>query len=181
MAIKAKIEFDPKIKLKARRTLDGNILILDHEDIDIVFMPEQSKCISFPKEAMNDQVYAAQDRMFSFLAKKGIVSHSSIKGGNVFGSLEAEVLQSKIPGIDQSQVFLYVLHEYITGEKPYFKSSKEFDDDRLDALLQPSDEDSTELGDVPQDAKKGSMDSRIRPYGFQYNYSLIREDESEDE
>ena len=178
MSIKAKIEFDPKIRLKARRTLDGNILILDHEDIDIVFMPEQNKCVSFPKETMNDKVYAAQDRMFAFLARKGVVSHSSIRGGNVFGSLEGDVLESKIPGIDQSQVFLYVLHEYINGEKPYFKSSKEFDDERLDALLRPSEEDSTELGDVPQDAKKGSMDSRVRPYGFQYNYSLIREDES---
>ena len=180
MTIKAKIDFDPKIKLKARRTLDGNIMILDHEDIDIVFLPEKNKCVSFPKSVMSDKVYAAQDRMYDFLAKKGIISRHTIRGGNVFGSMEAEVLESTIPGIDQGQAFLYTVHEYLTGEKPYFKSSQEFDDDRLDHLLRPGDEESTELGDVPQSATKGSMDSKVRPYGFQYNYSLIRENESED-
>lgn len=180
MTINAKIEFDPRVKLKARRTLDGNIIVLDHEDIDIVFIPEKNKCITFPKENLSDKVYAAQDRMFAFMARKGIVSHDSIKGGNVFGSMEAEVLESKVPGVDADQVFLYVLHEYINQEKPYFRSSSQYDDERLDHLLRPDDEDSTELGDVPQAAQKGSMDSKVRPYGFQYNYSLIREDESED-
>ena len=180
MAINAKIEFDPRIKLQARRTLDGNIIVLDHEDIDIVFIPEKNKCITFPKENLSDKVYAAQDRMFNFMARKGIVSHDSIKGGNVFGSMEAEVLESKVPGVDADQVFLYVLHEYINQEKPYFKSSSQYDDERLDRLLTPDDDNSTELGDVPQAAQKGSMDSKVRPYGFQYNYSLIREDESED-
>ena len=180
MTINAKIELDPRVKLKARRSLDGNIMIFDHEDLDIVLMPEKNKCLTFPKEAMSDKVYEAQDRMFSFLAKKGIISHSSVRGGNVFGSMEADILQAKIPGVDPTQAFLYSIHEYLTDEKPYFKSSEEYDDERLDALLRPSPEDSTELGDVPQSDTKGSMDSRVRPFGFQYNYSLVRESESED-
>jgi len=180
MSIKAKIELDPRVKLKARRTLDGNILILDHEDIDIFFMPEKNKCITFPKESMSDKVYSAQDRMFHFLAKKGIVDRSTVKGGNVFGALEADIMESKIPGIDQTHAFLYVLQEYLTDERPYFKSSEEYDEERLDNLLRPSEEDSTELGDVPQSDKKGSMTKQIGPYGYQYNYSLVRESESED-
>ena len=181
MTIKAKIKLDPRIKLKARRSLDGNIMVLDHEDIDIVFMPEKNKCITFPKEAMSDKVYSAQDRIFKFLASKGVISRSTIRGGNVFGALEAEMLESKIPGIDRDQAFLYTIHEYITSEKPYFKTSDEYDDERLDALLRPSPEDSTELGDVPQAASKGSHNSSVRPYGFMYNYSLVREgNESED-
>ena len=180
MTIKAKIELLPRIKLNARRSLDGNIMIFDHEDIDIVFMLEAGKCVSFPKETMSDKVYSAQDRMFKFLSKRGVVNASSIQGGNIFGSMEAEVLDSTIPGINRDQAFLYALHEYLTGEKPYFKTSSEYDDDRLDSLLRPSDDDSTELGDVPHSDQKGSMDSKVRPYGFQYNYSLIREGESED-
>ncbi len=179
MTIKAKIEFDPRVKLKARRTLDGNIMILDHEDIDMVFLPEKNKCITFPKTSMSDKVYAAQDRMFQFFVTKGLVDRSTIRGGNVFGSLEADIMESKIPGIDQTQAFLYAVHEYITEEKPYFKTSDEYDDERLDALLRPSGEDSTELGDVPQSDKKGSMHKQIGPYGFQYNYSLVRESESD--
>tara|TARA_Y100000114_G_scaffold132437_1_gene131192 strand:+ start:1444 stop:1986 length:543 start_codon:yes stop_codon:yes gene_type:complete len=180
MEIKAKIKLDPRIKLKARRTLDGNIMILDHEDIDVVFLPEKNKCVAFPKESMSDKVYAAQDRMFHFFAKKGIINHSTIRGGNVFGAMEAEILESTTPGVDQTQAFLYTIHEYITGEKPYFKTSDEYDDERLDALLRPSDEDATNLGDVPQSDRKGSMHKQIGPYGFQYNYSLVRESESED-
>lgn len=180
MTIKAKIELDPRVKLKARRTLDGNIIIFDHEDIDIVFMQEKKKCVTFPKDNMSDKVYSAQDRMFSFMAKRGIISQSSIKGGNVFGSLEAELLESKIPGVDAVQAFLHVVNEYFEIERPYFKSSDEYDDERLDALLRPSDEDSTELGDVPQSDRKGSMHKQIGPYGFQYNYSLVRESESDD-
>lgn len=180
MEIKAKIKLDPRVKLKARRTLEGNIMILDHEDIDIVLMPEQNKCITFPKEVMSEKVYDTQDRMFRFLSKKGIVDQSTVRGGNIFGSLEADIMVSKIPGVDSSQAFLYALHEYINDEKPYFLSSSEYDEKRVDALLRPSDEESTELGDVPQSDKKGSMHKQIGPYGFQYNYSLVRESESED-
>jgi len=181
MAIDIKIELDPRISLKARRTIEGNIIILDHEDIDIVLMSEKKKCITFPKEAMSDKVYSSQDRMFSFLAKKGLINRGTIRGGNVFGSLEADMLESKIPGVDYDQALLYSIHEYITDERPYFKSSEEYDDARLDAMLRPSPEDSTDLGDVPQKSSKGSMTKQIGPYGFQYNYSLVREgSESED-
>ena len=180
MAIDVNIVMDPRIELKARRTIDGNIIILDHEDMDIVLMTEKKKCVTFPKSNMSDKVYHSQDRMFRHLAKSGLINQSTIRGGNVFGSLEAEMLESKIPGVDYGQALLYSIHEYITGERPYFKSSEEYDDDRLDAMLRPSTEDSTELGDVPQSAQKGSMNKQIGPYGFQYNYSLIREDQGED-
>ncbi len=181
MTINIDIELDPRIDLKARRTIDGNIIILDHEDMDIVLMKEKKKCITFPKDSMSDKVYSSQDRMFNFLARKGLISQSTIRGGNVFGSMEAEMLESKIPGVDYNQALLFSIHEYITGERPYFKSAEEYDDDRLDAMLRPSPEDSTELGDVPQSARKGAHDPSVRPYGFMYNYSLVREgNESED-
>tara|TARA_B100000085_G_scaffold193893_1_gene177791 strand:+ start:12262 stop:12807 length:546 start_codon:yes stop_codon:yes gene_type:complete len=180
MTVTLDIQLDPRVELKARRTLDGNIMILDHEDIDIVLMLEKKKCVAFPKSEMSDRVYFSQDRMFKFLAKKGLVDHASIRGGNVFGSMEAQVLESKIPGIDRTQAVLYSLHEYITGERQYFKTADEYDDSRLDNLLRPSEEESTELGDVPHADRKGAHDSRMRPYGFMYNYSLLREGESED-
>ena len=181
MTINVDIKMDPRVELKARKTLDGNILILDHEDIDIVLVTEKNKCVTFPKKSFSDRVYDSQDRVFKFLAKKGVINRSTIRGGNVFGSLEAEMLESVIPGIDSTQAFLYVIHEYIKEEKPYFKTQDEYDDARLDSLLRPTPEDSTELGDVPQKAQKGVHSPSMRPYGFMYNYSLVREgNESED-
>jgi hypothetical protein len=180
MTITVDIQQDPKIKLKARRTLNGNIMIFDHEDIDIVLSSESKKCIVFPKEQMSDKVYDAQDRMFKYLIKRGIVDHSSVRGGNVYGSLEAGIMESKIPGVDNIQAALYSISEYINKEAPFFKNASDFDDDRLDHLLEPDAEDSTELGDVPQEPQKGSLHPGIRPYGFMYNYSLIRENNKED-
>lgn len=180
MSVDLKIKLDPRVELKARRTLDGNIMILDHEDMDIVLMLEKNKCVTFPKEALSNKCYVAQDRMFSFLSKKGLIDRTSIVGGNVFGSLEAKMLESKIPGIDQTHAMLFTIEEYITGEKKFFKDSNDYDEDRLDAMLRPSPEDSTELGDVSQEPMKGSMSKQIGPYGFQYNYSLLREGQGED-
>ena len=165
------------IELNAKRSLDGNIMIFDHEDLDIILMAETNKCLTFPKDGLSDKVYYSQDRMFKFLMKKGIIDPSSIQGGNIYGSMEAKILESKIPGVDALQATLFSLYEYIKEEKPYFASSKEIELDRLDKLLRPSDEDSTDLGDVPQEPRKGSLSTRVRPYGFRYNYSLIRERE----
>ena len=181
MTINVKLKLDPRVELKIRRTLEGSLIILDHEDMDIVLISEKNKCIAFPKENMSDKVYASQDRMFNYLAKKGILSPAKIRGGNVFGAMEAELFQSAVPGIDRDQAFLYAIHEYISQERPYFKDSSNYDDARLDALLRPDDEDSTELGEVPHSDTKGSLHNKVRPYGFMYNYSLIRESESEDE
>tara|TARA_B100000073_G_scaffold346794_1_gene359134 strand:+ start:9396 stop:9944 length:549 start_codon:yes stop_codon:yes gene_type:complete len=181
MTVNVNIKLDPRIELKARRTLSGDIMILDHEDMDIVLMLEKKKCVTFPKSEFSDKSYVAQDRMMSFLAKKGLIDRGSVVGGNVFGSLEAKMLESKVEGIDQTQALLFSIEEYITGEKKFFRQSKDYDDARLDAMLRPAPDDSTELGDVPQAAEKGSMSARVRPYGFQYNYSLVREGkESED-
>ena len=181
MSINLNIELDPRIELQARRTISGDIIIMDHEDMDIVLMLEKKKFITFPKEEYTEKSYVAQDRMMNFLAKKGLIDRSSVAGGNVFGSLEAKMLESKIPGIDQTQALLFSIDEYISEEKRFFRQAADFDDAHLDSLLRPPPEDSTELGDVPHAAEKGSMAARVRPYGFQYNYSLVREGkESED-
>lgn len=181
MTISVDIEKNPTISLKLRRTLDGKVMIFDHEDIDIILSLENKKCVAFPKEQMNDKAYQAQDRMFEYLSRRGVVDKSSIRGGNVHGSLEAMILESKVPGIDNLQACLYAISEYLNREKPFFKSANDFEEERLDRLLDPGPEDSTELGDVPQSDQKGSMHPGIRPYGFMYNYSLIRENQKEEE
>jgi len=179
MTVSVKVERDPEIQLKAKRSLDGNIMIFDHEDIDIILMLEKNKCLAFPKENMNDKVYYAQDKMFKFLSKKGVIDPSSIRGGNIYGSMEASILKSKLPKVDPIQATLYSLYEFMQEEKPYFMRSSKLDLDQLGRYLRPDDEHSTDLGDVPHGDAKGSLDSRVRPYGFRYNYSLLREEENE--
>ena len=105
--------------LKARRSLDGNIIISDHPEIDIVVMPEKMKVLTFSKENFDDTVYETQNRLMKFLFKKGVIVYDSICGGNVYGSLEAKIQQpSKQYPIDD--IMLMILSKFIEEEKPSF-------------------------------------------------------------
>tara|TARA_R100001509_G_scaffold114907_1_gene70039 strand:- start:3444 stop:4007 length:564 start_codon:yes stop_codon:yes gene_type:complete len=186
--IAIKIEKDPStgedlpkevIHLNASRSLSGDIMIFDHEDVDIVVIPTKNKCVAFPKEEIDDKAYGAQDRLFNVLASRGVIDPSSIRGGSFYGAMEASILKSSFEGIDEVQAALYVIHKFLEEEKPYFQATKSISDRDLDHVLDPEDEYSTELGDVPHSDKKGSMDPQVRPYGYMYNYSLIREDTDE--
>ena len=52
---------------------------------------------------------------------------------------------------------------------------KHLQHDLMTYHFEPDQEDSTELGEVPHEEKKGSLDHRTRPFGYQYMYSLLRE------
>lgn len=58
------------MSLKIRKTLDGNYVVSDHTDIEIVISPNQNKVIAFAKDAYDDYVYETQDKLFKFLVKK---------------------------------------------------------------------------------------------------------------
>ena len=159
-SVKIKIK-DPTLKerynfkLELRRALNGDLLIFDHADIDIVVLKEKKKIVAFAKDIMSEIVYGAENRLFEYLRKKGIIAYDSIQGGNVYGSLEGALLESK--EVDPVKAALYQISEWITTERPYFESAQAHDDMMDDALLDPNDENSTELGEVPQEEEKGSI------------------------
>ena len=74
------------VELKARKALDGSLLITDHNKIDIAVMPAQMKITTIPKSNTSEDVYPYQDRLLELLADKGIIDRSTIRGGNVFRS-----------------------------------------------------------------------------------------------
>jgi len=154
--------------MKARKTLDGNIILYDHEDIDIIVQPAKNKIIVFPKAQTDENIHASQLRLLDFLSRKGVIELGSIQGGNVHNSYEAILPQSTDPEIDPVQVAVYAIHKFILKEKPYFIFKKEQEQREDDRLVEPSEEDSTELGEVPHDKMKGS----IRPGLFYRYYGL---------
>ena len=145
------------VEMTARRTLDNNILILDHEEIDIVIYPEQQKVLALAKNEFSDQVYETQDRLFSFLNKKGVIDFSSVHGGNVYGSMQAKILESKIDGIDASQATVFSIEKFLEAERPYFMISKAYARAEEDRLVEPDPDETTELGEVPPGQQKGSI------------------------
>jgi len=142
-------------ELNARESLDGNLMIYDHKDIDIVLMQEQKKIVAFAKDIITDSVYGAESRLFEFLRKKGIVAYDSIQGGNIYGSMEAKILDSK--KYDSVKSALLNIAEWFKEEKPSMEYEEEHDQMMNDALLNPDDEHATELGEVPHEEEKGSI------------------------
>jgi len=177
MAIKVNITKDPTpvqatMELNIRKTLAGNIMILDHDDIDIVLLPEQNKIIAFPKDAMSDVIYGTQDRLFYFLEKKGLIEYGSVRSGNVYGSMEALIASPVDEGVSALQSAVYSVGKFIEEEKPYFMTMNAYEEREEQAMLNPDDEDSTELGEVPHQKEKGSLrPGWIRgPYGMSTHY-----------
>jgi hypothetical protein len=153
-----------KMKLNIRRTLDGDLVIADHPDIDIVVQPEKMRVVCFPKTMLNDEVYAAQNRFFEYMTKNGIITRDSVRGGNVYGSLEGTIgTPTKPMAIDEIATFS--VGKFIEEERPSFMYQKAMEEREEEIMTDPEAEDSTELGEVPQEKVKGSIiPHRVRRY-----------------
>ena len=159
-----------RITLNARRSLDGNYMIFNHPEIDIIVMPEKNKVVSFSKEKASKNVYDAQDRLFNYLIRRGTIEFDSVQGGNIYNSLEAAILESKIEGVNSVQSVLYNIGKFLLEEQPYYSFIKSYFDEEEDWLLDPDAKHSTELGEVPQEQTKGSIRPGMLPYALYYEY-----------
>tara|TARA_R100000152_G_C6722577_1_gene148350 strand:+ start:205 stop:849 length:645 start_codon:yes stop_codon:yes gene_type:complete len=147
-----------EFKLNVRRALNGDLMIFDHNDIDIMILTEKKKIVAFAKDMMSDVVYGAENRLFTYLKKQGVIAYDSIQGGNVYGSMEGLMLEMK--GDKQPESIDYVLYqisEWMNSERPYFESNEAYEEMHDDYLLNPDDENSTELGEVPHEEEKGGI------------------------
>ena len=153
-----------KFKLNIREAHNGDLMIFDHPEIDIVVMVEKKKIVTFAKDLATDIVYGTSSRLMERLRNKGVIAYETIQGGNVYGSLEGKLLEMKNPEMKEKMfpLILNQISEWIESERPYFETVEEYEQMYDDSLTHPDKEDSTELGEVPQDEKKGS----IRPYIF---------------
>ncbi len=156
--------------LQIRKTLDGKLVVFDHDVIDIIIDPEGSKVTTFAKNTLGDHVYNAQDRLFDFLIKKGVVKPESVKGGNVYGSIEGEIVKSKNENVSALQTVVFNVAKFIEHERPFFDRIQDHLEDFEDRVVNPDEEESTELGEVPHGEHKGSL----RPHWIRSPYAHTR-------
>lgn len=142
------------VELVARKTLDGNIMIQDHMDIDIVVLPEKSKIVCFAKKQMNNSIYAVQQKMFEFLRRKGVIIPETVMGGNVYGSMEAKY-PAKSEIADPTQAVVFSISKFIEEEKPYFMWDAAHKAEEEERVLEPSEEDTTAYSSDLHSPKKG--------------------------
>ncbi len=155
--------------LNLRSAINGDLMIMDHKDIDIVIKQGEKKVVTFAKETLSDLVYGAESRLLEYLRKSGIIEIDSIKGGNIYGSLEGKLQE----GGKVVEVALLKISEWIETEKPSMAARTSYDDMEDDHLISPDGEYSTEFGEVPHEERKGSIDQRslFAPYLYgRYTY-----------
>ena len=163
-----------RLELDLRKSMNGDLMIFDHGDIDIVLSPAKNKVVVFPKETMTDLVYGAQNRLFAHLRKKGIIVAESIQAGAFFGSIEGTLEQSTMEEASSAKLALINISNFIDEERPYFEQTEAIISMSDDELLHPDKEDSTELGEVPQEVEQGSIrKGYVRdPYSIGYMYTM---------
>ena len=164
--VKVKIEKPilTQFKLNAREAINGDIMIFDHKDIDIMYLKEKNKVVAFAKDLMSEAVYGAENRLMTHLRNKGVIAYDSIQGGNVYGSIEAKILESK--ELNVMRVTLKSISEWMESERPYFEAAEDYEEMIDDNFADPEDDETTALGKVPQEAEKGSIkyNSYYTPY-----------------
>jgi len=151
-------------KLKLRSSINGDLMIMDHKDIDIVIKQSDKKVVAFAKETLSDLVYGAESRLFEYLRQNGLIEIDSIQGGNIYGSLEAKLQE----GEKVMEITIMKIAEWMEGEEPMITGRTGYDDMQDDHLLEPDGEYSTELGEVPAAERKGSMNQSplFAPYMY---------------
>ncbi len=165
-------------KLNMRKSLDGNLLIFPHQDIDVIISQKDSKILAIgTNEKYDDRIYDSQNRMFKMLAKKGIIDPASVRMGNVYGVLEGIIVTPENSNINRYDVALHEITQWIEQEAPSFVEREFRKKERVEDLTDPEDEDSTELGHVKHKNTQGSgtgspgnsggsmAGSSQRPYG----------------
>ena len=162
------------LELNIRKSLSGDLMIFDHADIDIVLSSKNNKITAFPKETMNDMVYGAQNRLFSFLRKKGVVVSESVQAGSFYGAIEGSMETPYSDKINAAKMALLNISKFIEEERPYFEKVEADIAGFNDEYTNPDKTDSTELGEVPQRDEQGSIrKGYIRdPYTFSYMYTV---------
>jgi hypothetical protein len=153
------------LEMVARKSLDGNIMIMDHIDVDIIVMPEMKKILTLAKGALSEDVYDTQDRLFRYLSRKGVVDAGTVRSGNVYGSMEAAYVAESYNGSDPTQVVVFDIGKFIEEERAYFEFTERHEEELTDKLTEPTD--STDLGDVSHEPTKGS----INPHGTGWKIS----------
>jgi hypothetical protein len=83
---------------------------------------------------MSEVVYGAQNRLFTYLRRKGLIKYESIQGGNIYGSMEAILQESdELNPVDMT---LINVSKWINEERPYFEYSDSYEEMDAERMLE---------------------------------------------
>jgi|TARA_R110000824_G_scaffold103611_2_gene246158 hypothetical protein len=160
------------IGLRITKTLDGNLLIDDHQYLDILVVPPENKIICMPKPFVEKDVYDYQKELMQSLFKGGITNAGDPQAAAQFGVMET-TYPAEGEG-DPLQVVLLQLYEFFKRTEDQDSLAQEYDKNIEDRFTDPTPEDSTAYGEILpyQDTPEGSQisDSTYTFAGWGYMY-----------
>ena len=169
--IRSRGEEIEKVLLKARQTIDGNIIIHDHPEMNLMILAKQKKIVSLPKEELDDELYDSQKRLFDFLTHRGVIKYDSVQAGKLIMAMEASYPETDKG--DKIQYLLYAISDFIEKELPFYRNQEEYEKEMEKKLLEPEPDEFTELDpDKYHSEKKGSLRPQMRPYGISTIYRI---------
>ena len=68
---------------EARKAVNGDFLIFDHDLIDIVVSREKSRLSTFPKDSITEECYFAQKSLLETLATLGVLDIVLLESNDV--------------------------------------------------------------------------------------------------
>ena len=65
-------------EMNMRKALNGDLMIFDHKDIDIIVMTEKKKIVAFARDLLSELVSGAESRLMEHLRRNGVIEYDSI-------------------------------------------------------------------------------------------------------
>ena len=163
-----KKEPQASVSLKISKSLSGNLIISDHDYLDIIIDPTQHKIITLPNPQADKDVFSYQQDLFRHLFHKGLVENPAPEGGMSYGVVEASYTPSSDAEVDSVQSILYQLEKYLQMVDLQNSEAEEYDDNIEDRFTDPPPGEYTPYGSVPpyQDTPQGSQDSYNPAYAY---------------
>ena len=154
------------IVLQIKKTLDGNLLINDHEYLDILISPKENKIVTMPKPNVEKDVYDYQKDLMYDLFKGGVTDAAAPRGGAVFGMVETAYPAEG--NVDTLQAVLFRISEYLKRIQNSEQVAHEYDENIEDRFTDPNAKDSTRYGEIPpyQDTPEGRANAADPTYTF---------------
>ena len=150
--------------------LDGNVIISDHQLMDLVLIPAKNKVLMVPRPGFGQETYYKQKDFFSALSRRGVFT-GPLEGGTVHGVFEAKLGVSE--ELSSVQVALLEIERYFKQEAVEEGFGEDFDTELEDRFINPDDEQSTEAGEIePEEDSRARQNSAppVQHYGGYWWY-----------
>lgn len=148
------------VKLKARKSLEGNIIISDHQLMDLVVVPAKNKVLIVPRPGFGQETYYKQKDFYNSLSRRGVFS-GPLEGGTVHGVYEAKLGVSE--DLSSIQVALLEIERYFKQEAVEEGFGEDYDSELEDKFINPDDKESTEYGEVEPEEETRKAPNTIPP------------------